>query len=153
MRALLALLLLFAPAIARANDAVALESMVFVEKTVKQPNGVTKTILEAPKIVVPGDKLVFILKYRNTGTQAANHFVVTNPMPSAVAFQSAPTDGAQVSVNGGRDWGQLNELKVKESDGFWREARPEDVTHVRWPMSKPIAAGATGRLSFRGIVR
>jgi uncharacterized repeat protein (TIGR01451 family) len=153
MRAFLFLVLLFAPALARATDKVALESAVFVEKTVKQSDGRTKVILEAPQIVVPGDRLIFILKYRNTSDQPANNFVVTNPMPSAVAFQAVPSAKAQVSVNGGRDWGVLGVLKVKDSDGSWRSARPEDVTHVRWPMTDPIPAGATGRLSFRGIVR
>lgn len=153
MRIILILLMLFAPAAARANSDVALESQVFVERVSKDQLGRRKLVLEAPKIVVPGDRLVFILKYRNTSDKSAKNFVVTNPMPNAVMFQGAADDGAQVSVNGGLNWGRLETLTIRENKGNVRSARLEDVTHVRWPMARAIPVGGSGRLSFRGIVR
>jgi uncharacterized repeat protein (TIGR01451 family) len=150
---ILALLLLFVPAFASANSDVALESQVFVERISKDQLGRRKLVLEAPKLVVPGDRLVFILKYRNVSDRSAKNFVVTNPMPNAVMFQGAADDRAQVSVNGGLNWGRLDVLKVRESKGLLRNARLEDVTHVRWPLARPIPVGGTGRLSFRGVVR
>lgn len=147
----LALAALLSPAMAHAND-VALTSAVFVEKTVLT-DGQQKIVLEEPSLVVPGDKLVFVLNYRNKGATPATDFVVTNPMPGAVAFQSSPDQAAVVSIDGGRSWGTLSSLKVKESDGTVRGARPEDVTHVRWTFAKAIPAGQGGKLSFRGVVR
>ncbi len=153
MGRLLAILLLFVPALARANSDVALESQVFVERVSKDNLGRRKLVLEAPKTVVPGDRLVYILKYRNISDRTAKNYFVTNPMPSAVMFQGAADDAAQVSVDGGRNWGRLETLRIRESSGNVRSARLEDVTHVRWPMAQPIPAGGSGRLSFRGIVR
>jgi hypothetical protein len=147
MRLFLALLMLLVPGFAWASPSVSLESAVFVERTIKETDGRTKIILESPGIVVPGDQ------YQNRGATPAADFTVTNPMPSAVAFQGTGDPAAQISVNGGRDWGTLDTLKIRETDGSWRSARPEDVTHVRWPVAKAIPVGATGRLSFRGIVR
>ncbi len=149
----LAFLLLFVPALASANSDVALESQVFVERVSKDKLGRRKLVLEAPKIVVPGDRLVYILKYRNVSDRSAKTYFVTNPMPSAVMFQGAAEDSAQVSVNGGLNWGRLETLKIREIGGGLRSARLEDVTHVRWPMARPIPVGGSGRLSFRGIVR
>jgi hypothetical protein len=154
MKYLTALIAVFLPASAAmaAND-VALNSSVFVEKTVQEANGRTRIVLEPPALVVPGDKLLFVLNYKNGGAKPATDFTVTNPMPGAVAFTGSETDGALVSVDGGKSWGALAMLKVSDQDGIVRTARPEDVTHVRWVLRNPIPSGQGGKLSFRGVVR
>jgi uncharacterized repeat protein (TIGR01451 family) len=154
MRGIIALLvLLLSPGLALAADSVTLASEVFVEKAVVAPDGRTRIMLDQPKLVMPGDNLVFVLKYRNEGNAPAAHFSVTNPMPSAVAFREAPGNLAQYSVDNGRNWGSLATLRVQEQDGRWRSARPEDVTHVRWTFRQPLPVGASGKLTFRGAVR
>ena len=153
MRFIIALFLILVPGFSHAAEAVALDSSVFVERIIPAANGKSRTVLEEPKIVTPGDRLVFILQYRNTGTQSAKDFVVTNPMPAPVAYQGTSDTVAQVSVDGGKTFASLASLRVREVDGTTRAARPEDVTHVRWALREPIAAGAQGKLSFRGIVR
>jgi uncharacterized repeat protein (TIGR01451 family) len=150
---LLAIAALFAPGAAFAADSVALSSMVFVEKTIADADGKAKITLQEPKVVTPGDRLIFILNYQNRGSAAANNFVVTNPLPTAVAYQGTADTSAEVSIDGGKNWGALAALKVADGPGRWRSARPEDVTHVRWTMKQAIPAGAQGKLSFRGIVR
>lgn len=131
--------------------AVALESNVRVEKTVMVA-GRSQTELQAPKTVVPGDKLLFQTGYRNTGTGAATRFVVTNPVPAAVAWTGEGTAGVEASVDGGRSFGPLAQLKVKAANGQLRAAQPADVTHLRWTLAS-IAPGGTGQLSYRGVVR
>jgi uncharacterized repeat protein (TIGR01451 family) len=153
MKLLLALLALVTPLTARAANDVALTSSVFVEKTVPQADGKSRLVLEEPRVVVPGDRLVFVLAYKNMGAKPATDFVVTNPMPGAVAYQGTGDTGAIVSIDGGRSWGTLAALKVRKADGSVRAAYPEDVTHVRWAMKAPIPVGAAGKLSFRGVVR
>jgi uncharacterized repeat protein (TIGR01451 family) len=134
------------------NNPVQLNSDVLVERTVVE-NGQSRVVLETPQAVVPGDTLVFVLRYENTGRQAATNFVITNPLPQAVRYSGTVDSGATVSIDAGRSWGQLNELRVRQADGIMRPATADDVTHVRWAFAQPIAAGATGRLMFRGIVR
>jgi uncharacterized repeat protein (TIGR01451 family) len=143
--------LLAAPALA-ANQ-VSLVSEVFVEKVVVAPNGRASTLLKQPDVVMPGDNLVFVVKYRNEGAQSARNFILTNPMPNAVAFREAAGEGALFSVDGGKSWGRLGELKVQGSDRRLRSARPDDVTHVRWAFRQPLPAGASGKVTFRGTVR
>jgi uncharacterized repeat protein (TIGR01451 family) len=153
MKILLALFALMMPLAAHAANDVSLTSSVFVEKSVPQTDGKTRLVLEEPKVVVPGDRLVFVLNYRNLGGKPATDFVVTNPMPGAVAYQGTGDAGAIVSVDGGKSWGAMASLKVRKADGSVRAAYPEDVTHVRWAMKSPIPVGAAGKLSFRGVVR
>ncbi len=152
IRFLIAIATLFSGSVALANKSVSLSSAVFLERAVSDTSGNAKIVLQEPKIVAPGDRLIFILSYHNKGSTPANSFIVTNPLPSAVAYQGTPDSTAEVSINGGKAWGPLNMLKVLEK-GEWRSARPEDVTHVRWALKQAIPVGAQGKLSFRGIVR
>jgi uncharacterized repeat protein (TIGR01451 family) len=152
-RLICALIAMLVPSVAFAAEAVALSSAVFVEHELTDSNGKSRVELRAPQLVTPGERLVFILSYRNTGETPAQHFTVTNPLPQAVAYAGTPDEQAQISVDGGRSWGVLSTLRVREEDGRWRSARAEDVTHIRWTLAQPIRAGATGKLSFRGTVR
>lgn len=140
------------PALAQSANPVQLNSDVLVERTVNE-NGQTRVTLEEPSAVVPGDTLVFVLRYENTGRQPATNFVITNPLPQAIRYSGSVDSGATVSIDGGRTWGALSELRVREADGSVRPARADEVTHIRWAFAQPIAAGQSGRLMFRGIVR
>ncbi len=145
-------LLLLAPLVVAAGPQnVQLSSSVMVEK-ISVVNGREQTVLEKPGKVLPGDKLVFQTDYRNTGPQPATQFVVTNPIPAAVAWTGDASPGAVESVDGGRSYAPLAQLKVKGSNGATRPAQPSDVTHIRWTMAS-IAPGASGLVRYRGVVR
>ncbi len=153
MKMILALLAFSAPAAAIAANDVALSSEVLVERVKQEADGSSRVVREQPGVVTPGDKLVFVLSYRNGGAQPASGFVVTNPIPAAIAFAGGESEGAIVSVDGGKSWGALASLRIANPDGTSRAASPADVTHIRWSFSQPIAAGNAGELSFRGVVK
>ena len=136
-----------------AQESMELESQVLVERTAKDASGKDVTTLEEPKTVAPGEQLVIQISYKNAGNEPATDFVVTNPLPQAIMFDGGETPGADVSVDGGETWGALASLSVKQSDGTSRPAQASDVTHIRWALSQPIAAGQEGKLSFRGKLR
>jgi hypothetical protein len=150
MKIWLALFALLAPAAASAADSVSLTSKVLVERVKPGPDGKPVTVREEPGIVTPGDRLVVVLSYRNGGAQPATG--LTNPIPAAVAFTGTDDPSASVSVDGGKSWGALASLKVVAADGTSRPAVAADVTHIRWSLRQPIAAGGAGELSFRGVV-
>lgn len=146
--------LIATPALALAAAAagtVALDSSIKLDKVITE-NGQTRHELVAPQKVVPGNHLLFVTDYHNTGAKAVDHFVVTNPVPSAVALEEAPAGDALVSVDGGKSWGKLALLRVALPGGVSRAAQATDVTHVRWVVPV-IAPGAAGTLSYRAIVR
>ncbi|HEX8571518.1 MAG TPA: hypothetical protein VF759_02070 [Allosphingosinicella sp.] len=152
MKILIALFALLAPAAAFAADNVSLTSKVFVERLKPGADGKPLVVREAPGVVTPGDKLVFVLGYRNSGAQPATGFTLTNPIPPSVDFVGTDDSSAVLSVDGGKSWGPLASLKVVNPDGSSRPAVAADVTHIRWSMRQPIAAGGGGELSFRGVV-
>ena len=102
MKHLLLIAALLFPTAAMAADKVSLESQVFVERTVTGADGKARVTREEPKLVTPGDKIVFVLTYKNVGDAAANSFVVTNPIPDSIEFVAAETADANVSVDGGK---------------------------------------------------
>ena len=153
MKILLALLALLMPALAQAAEGVALVSEVFVERVETTPEGSSVTRLMQPDVVTPGDRLAFVLRYRNDSGEPATAFVVTNPVPQSVSFAGTEDSNAVVSVDGGKTWGALSSLMVVQSDGTRRPAEIADVTHIRWAFAQPVPSGGAGELSFRGIVK
>lgn len=151
------LLVLFAammiPVAAFAQNDVTLTSEVLVQRIVTDGAGKEKAVLEMPKVVTPGDPLIFKLKYANTTAKPVDNFVITNPIPEAVRFAGTDSANAIYSVDGGKLYAPLAALRVKGADGTDRIAEPGDVTHVQFTLGQPIAPGARGEVSFRGIVR
>ena len=137
-------------AMAEASQPVELKGDVKVDKLVIE-NGHEKHVLVAPNVVVPGDKLVFATSYRNNGSVAVKDFVVTNPIPEGVMLASQGAELLDVSVDGGKSWGKLAQLKVSDTAGP-RAAQASDVTHIRWVLPV-LAPGAKGTLSYNAIVR
>jgi uncharacterized repeat protein (TIGR01451 family) len=141
-------------------SAVTLSSEAMVERTIVGADGKESITLKSPKdvVVVPGDRIIFTLKYQNQGVEPATGFRATNPMPAPVQFVGVTEDWAEVSVDGGATWGRLVNLKVKTVPSvggadIMRTATAQDVTHVRWIFATPIAAGAKGSVSYRGVIK
>lgn len=136
---------------APAAGQVSLQGDVKLDKTVIA-NGASTHVLVTPQKVVPGDHLVFSTAYHNNGSSAVDHFVVTNPLPKGVSYASEGTEASEVSIDGGKSWGQLAALTVADGKGGQRPAQATDVTHVRWTVAV-IAPGATGQVSYHAVVR
>tara|TARA_R110000850_G_scaffold32411_20_gene89251 strand:- start:1162 stop:1626 length:465 start_codon:yes stop_codon:yes gene_type:complete len=144
---------LILPGTAMAANNVSLSSDVFVERKVAKPNGTTALVLEQPTTVTPGDRLVFVVNYKNVGRAPATDFSVTNPLPKAVAFEGT-SDGTEiVSIDGGKSWGPLSSLSYQDENGKVRPALMTDVTHVKWKFNRSLSAGSGGKLVFRGTVK
>jgi len=133
--------LLASPA-AQAQPSVTTESAVFVERAA---SGSIRRLEPAGRLA-RGDRVVTVLTWYRLGGNG--DFVITNPLPRAVAYQSSARDDQEVSADGGRSWGRLGTLRIGD-----RLATPEDVTHIRWRIGVRNAGGARGQFVYSGIVR
>ena len=139
------------PAIAGPVDLV---TKVLTEKRVAAKDGTTHVDLKATGHAVPGDRLVYQIAYRNSGTQPVKDFVLSNPLPQGVNYV-APADGSpapELSVDGST-FGSLAALRVKDPNGAYRPAGSDDVKIVRWRLSQPLNPGAAGQVAFRAVLR
>lgn len=131
--------------IAHATEAPALiKSTIFIEKENLANRSYTRTV-ERASTLGAGDRVVTILDWRApTGREAAT---VNLAIPRHLAFQRSSIGGEDVSIDGGRSWGKLGMLQVRQG-GSVRLASLEDVTNVRWRVR-----GAYGRITYSALVR
>ncbi len=153
--AILATTAAIAPAVtSAAAGPLQITSSIMVEARSAAADGTTRVALVKPSRVTPGDKVIFVLSYRNTGAQPLSNVVLDNPLPKAIAYRSANpgSPAPDVSVDG-KTFGQLASLRVRSPDGSTRAASPNDVTSVRWRLASPIAAGSQGQFAFQAVLR
>jgi hypothetical protein len=131
-----------APIVAAAAPLVALDSVVYVERIV--PN--KGRLLQPASALKRGDRVVYVVSWTRMGGRGS--FTVTNPLPSKVYYQGSADGREEVSLDGGRNWGKLDTLRVGD-----RLATPEDVTHVRWRVPADEAARGSGQITYSAIVR
>jgi uncharacterized repeat protein (TIGR01451 family) len=129
-------------------------SKVLTEKKTAAADGTTRVALVPAKKVVPGDKVVFVLDYTNTGAQPLGNVVLDNPVPQQLAYRSAApgSPAPEVSVDG-KTYGELGTLRVRTATGGMRAASADDVTNVRWRLTSPITAGSHGQLAFQAVLK
>lgn len=139
-----------APGAAHAAGGVQFASDVFVERFQPAPGGRTARILERADQLRPGDRVIFVV---NWSGRKDGGFTVTNPLPRAIAFAGGADGEQEVSVDGGRTWGALEALTMRDAYGRMRQAHPEDVTHLRWRIPTQLALAGTGQMTWRGVVR
>lgn len=148
--------LLSAPVAAQAAG-LELKSEAFQDVTVKGKDGKVQKKRQTVATAVPGTEIIYVISYRNAGTQPASNVVINNPVPAEMVYVAGSAEGAgtrtEVSVDGAKQFGAIEALQVKGTDGKPRSARGEDVTHVRWTVLGAIAPGKSGSVSYRAIVR
>ena len=124
-----------------AQSAVEITRSVYVEKRDERAG---RTI-EPAVALRRGDKVVLVVEWR--ASDSPRGFTVSSAVPRDLAFQRSG-DAAQVSIDGGRNWGSLESLRAGD-----RRASPEDVTHLRWRVPADRVADGRGTLTYSAIVR
>lgn len=146
---------LLAPSAAFAGEgALQLASKVLVETRATAVDGSVRSEYTPARNAVPGDRVVFVLAYRNTGDQPLANLVFHNPLPAAITYRG-PAQGSvapELSVDG-RTFGPIETLRVALAEGGTRAARADDVTHVRWRLAGALAARAQGQFAFQATLK
>jgi hypothetical protein len=130
---------------------VAVANTVYVEREVAGGSGASARVLEPARSLRRGDRLVYVVSWRAPQSRG-EHVTITNPLPRTIAYERSAGGNEDVSVDGGRTWGKLASLRVRDG-AAWRDATPQDVTHIRWNLPPQLALAGSGRLTWSGIVR
>lgn len=135
---------MFAATVASAQSLVQIDREVFVERSLER-DGRTQRLLEPANTLQSGDTVVLMLAWRSPQDKP---FTISSRVPRSLAFRASGGDQPEVSVDGGRNWGTLAELRVRG-----RPATSTDVTHVRWDVDNPRAARGRGVFTYSAVVR
>ncbi|MCH8116701.1 MAG: DUF11 domain-containing protein [Proteobacteria bacterium] len=131
------------------------QTVVQKEEVIVNDAGETETRLVAADIVVPGERVVYTITFRNVGEEPADNVVITNPIDDSLTYVDGSAFGPgmdiQFSVDGGVVFAPADDLTVTE-DGVERPAVAADFTHVRWVMQNELAVGAQGTARFTTVL-
>jgi len=105
--------------------------------------------------IVPADTVIFVIEYANTGADPADDVLITNPVPEHMQYVEDSARGENTvisfSVDGGRTYLPRAALVVAAGDST-RPATQEDITHINWALTVPVAPGAAGTVEYRAIL-
>ncbi|MDJ0917872.1 MAG: hypothetical protein QNJ05_08915, partial [Woeseiaceae bacterium] len=100
--------------------------------------------------VIPGERVVYTITFRNTGDEPADDVIITNPISESLTYVQGSAFGPgmelQFSVDGQR-FAAAEDLVI-EKDGEMRAAAPEDYSHIRWILQSDLESGAQGTVRF-----
>ena len=138
-----------------AKGTVDLKNEAFLEKEEAKKDGTKIKKMVPATTVLPGEEVIFVITYKNVGKEAATDVVVTNPIPKNMTYKTAEAEvnaAPEVSVDGGKAYGELAKLKVKDKLRKFRPALPADVTHVRWKVAGAVAPSSEGKVRLRAVL-
>ena len=142
-------------AFAQDKDHLDVRTVVQKEEVVVNAAGESETRLVPAEKVVPGERVVYTITFRNVSNVSTDEVVITNPIDENLTYVEGSAFGPgtviEFSVDGGNNFAVAGQLKVVEN-GAERLAEPGDYTHVRWVMQNDLAAGAQGMARFTALL-
>lgn len=152
MKVLMSVVLIALSAVAGAQGHLDVQTTVQKQEVFVNEEGESGTRLVPAEVVVPGERVIYTITFRNVSGEPADNVVITNPIAEDLMYVdgSAFGPGMEIvfSVDGGNTFAKADELTVVEQDGEIRDAAAGDFTHVRWVMQNDLAAGAQGTARF-----
>jgi len=144
------------PASAADPGCIVVQNIAELEQTVTDAKGVKSVKLVPAVKVVPGDTVIYTVKFRNRCDKPADNVSVDNPVPEHMAYVAGSAVGPNTeitfSIDSGYTFAKPEALRKKDSDGTERAARANEYTNIRWVMRHPLAAGAEGYARFRAVL-
>jgi uncharacterized repeat protein (TIGR01451 family) len=142
-------------AFAQEDGHLKVKTVVQKEEVSVNAAGERETRLVSAETVIPGERVVYTITFRNISEGPADNVVITNPIDESLTYVEGsafgPGTNVEFSVDGGNSFGTADQLTVVE-EGVERPADPRDYTHVRWVMQSDLAAGAQGMARFTAVL-
>jgi uncharacterized repeat protein (TIGR01451 family) len=143
-------------AMAAQPGSVSLKNVAETEVKVVE-NGVTVLKRVPVQKALPDAEIIYTTTFKNLIDKPVADIVIDNPIPNDSVYKADSAIGSNVvvsySINGGKNYGAPETLKVKGKDGKERRALPSDYTNIRWMYQGSLAAGKSSEISFRTVVK
>jgi len=136
---------------------IVLSNKVLKQVIKKDKHGKTTYDFVEPKTAIPGDVMVYTITFENIGDQAADGIVINDPVPNNSKYRMGSAVGKNTtisfSIDAGKNFGNPEDLVVKDKNGKEWTAKPESYTHIRWVYNKPLAPGEKAEVSFKTQIK
>lgn len=140
-----------------ADGAIKLKSIAQMEMEMLDKDG--KRTVQRTGVVraIPGTEVIYTTTFENIIDKPVGNIVINNPIPNDSEYKVNSAWGKDCeilfSVDGGKTFVSVENLKVKTADGKERPAQPKEYTHIRWIYKNQLGAGKTGEVGFRAIIK
>lgn len=142
---------------AHAADTIRLTSTAKQEVVETDAEGNRQVKRVAAAKVVPGDEVIYVIEFENTGAEAAGNIVIRNPVPGHTRYKAGSAAGSDTeisySIDGGKTFDTPENLAVTADDGTTRPAKTTDYTAVRWIYTKALQPGDKSSVEYRVVVK
>lgn len=140
-----------------ADAGIRIASIAETEIEVVASDGSRRIKRTALDRAIPGTEVIFTNRVENLAGKPAQQLVIDNPIPKETGYKAGSAFGKDMqivfSADGGKTFDLAAKLMVKGTDGKPRVALPDEYTHIRWTHPGQFAAGKTGEVGFRAVVR
>lgn len=140
-----------------ADDAIAIKNIAQIEIEVAGKDG-KKTLKRIPvENAVPGTEVIYTTTFENIIDKAVGNIVINNSIPNNTEYKTGSAYGKNCeivfSADGGKSFASAETLKIIDANGKERTALPQEYTDIRWIYKGLLAAGKTGEVGFRTIIK
>jgi len=136
---------------------IQLKTTAEVEVVTVNQQGVKHVQRKPASHVVPGNEVVYTITAKNTGKQAADKIVVTNPVPEHTVYIEGSAFGKNTditfSVDGGKTYAKPDRLTIEDANGKSHRADASNYTNVRWIFRTSLKSGAQARVGYHVKVK
>lgn len=110
-----------------------------------------------PGTALPGDVMMYTITFENKGDKPATGIVINDPVPNNSQYRINSATGKNTkisfSIDGGKNFGNPDDLVVKDKNGKEWKAKAEAYTNIRWLYNKPLTKGEKGIVSFKTKIK
>ncbi len=139
------------------QGSISLKSVTQQVKVSTDAKGVQHTTLVPAGKVLPGTEVVYSFEYVNVGKQPTSDVVITDAVPEHMVYVPDTAEGKGMdimySIDGGKTWGNPDQLSVRDADGTTHTALPKDYNAIRWVLKGSLAAGGKGSVSYHAVLQ
>ena len=127
--------------------------IVEVATIIVDMDGTESTSYSQATEVEPGERVRYSLAYANEGADQAENVSLVMPVPTAVTYVEGSALGTvEFSADNGRTYAARESLMIGSGE-YARLAVSEEITHIKWAISDPIAPAETGTISFEAVLK
>jgi hypothetical protein len=134
-----------------AEAVMALDGQLLVEAVGPAAEGDRRTVRAAAE-VRSGDRLIFLIRYRNRGAMPLPGYDFVAPVPPGIRILPDRFGSVRISADGGRSWTRPDSPLRLDAHRRLRPADEVAPTHVRLRLDRPIAPGEAGTVAYRGLL-
>lgn len=147
---------LFALPIQAEEGAIRFSNNAFKQEITTDKNGKKQFNFVEPKLVLPGDVILYEIEFENVSEQVISDIVVNNPLPNNSKYRAGSAHGKFTQITfsvDGSKYEAAEGLIVKDKAGKSWLAKPEDYRAIRWVYKQALKPGEKSKVSYKTEIK